>query len=453
MKIKKFISYIASRRFAIILLIVTTAVIMVTNLIPNPVLMGKEEAAAFIREKPFLNALSSLFHVINITKSPFFLVLPVFLVASIFLCTFNRIRSKKAIPKESSPGNIRTKEIVNTRGLTRDEIVECLKKMSWSTVTSEKDGKLILDGRRGEGGLWGSVLFHAGMIVIIIGAFISSISLYNQNLLLTEGYDVMPGTVLAGLTDEERAEFPLKSMLLDSFEAVYEGGQFPVDYSANLIIVDDKDMERHETLKVNKPVDDGAYQYMLSKYSFAPRFIIKDKGGEVLFDSYINLTVTGVEQEDSFKVPDLALDIRTRFIPDFKREDDRLISLSMEPNNPVFLIDIYRWDKKIGASALPLNKWIKFDDGKYSMGFQDLRKWVTISVARDSGLPAIQAGLLMMVLGLILRFILNDKRVIISITGKEENPAILFGGKSLYFPVLFEEELRRVMKDLGFEES
>lgn len=443
--IKTVFDYIGSRRFAVILLLVTTLIIFVSNLIPNPVLMTDTEAESFIRDRPLMYRISNIFHVMNITRSPFFLIIPAFIVASITICTYRRVGKRAA-------GRGREARFSGSGMLKAQDVRGFLDSKGWKV--EEADGGGFFDATKGRGGIWGSVAFHAGMVIVILGGIVSMMTLFKGDVMLTEGFESYPGEQLKVMLDRKGIKgFPYKAMLLKSFDARYvEGGRFPLDYTAVIGALDQEGRVSDEVIKVNSPLNKEGYQFLLQNYYFSPRFVVTEKGtGRVINDAYINLLVVFADLKDDFYVPESGVKIIARFFPDFSLDGERPKTRSMNVRNPAFILEFFKGTEKLGDGILPLGKKMDFDEGRYTIEFRDLRKWIVLSVSRDYGLPIVKLGLLLVVLGLVARFILNEKRLWVKVTTMDGVRMAEWGGRAGYFPALFEEELKRIGEELTGE--
>lgn len=447
-KLKRFLDITGSRRFAVFLLVITTSLMLVSNLIPNPVLMPSEEAKRFITERPVMYRISSLFHVMNITRNPLFLAIPAFIVLSITVCTCKRIRNRasaRLIPPASET------RFAGSGMLKAEGVKSLLEARGWSVM--ERDEGSFFYAVKGESGIWGSVAFHAGLVIVIAGAVVSMLTLFKGKVALTEGFGVSPAEQLNSPLDRKgMVNFPYRGLLLRSFDARYlEGGRLPLDYTAVISTLDREGKVVEEGIKVNIPIRRGGYQIILDNYYFSPRFIVTEKGtGKVIEDAYINLQAltSDLKVEDQFDIPDTGVRIIARFYTDFYLDGKAPKTRSMNLENPAFILEFFKGKNKLGDGILPIGKKMDFYEGKYTIQFNDLKKGIIVSVSRDDGLPIVKLGLLIVVLGLVARFILNEKRVWIKVTMRDGARMIEWGGRANYFPALFDEEMRKMAEEL-----
>lgn len=435
--LKRFLDYVGSRSFAIILLTGTLAIILVSNLLPNISIMSKEEIDALRVSRPLFFALAGFLQIATVAKSPFFLVIPVSIFASVAACTLKRIKREGWRAIRVAPGDVKYR---GGFAGSPESAVLFLRKKGWTAgVVSQESGDAVIVGHKGMEGFWGSVLFHAGMNVAILGFGLSVITGFNASIMLTDGYGVKASEAFLGKKPTE--EFPFPEMLMESFNAVYLDG-FPVDYSMELTLWDGEGRERKGEVKVNHPLKWKGYQFVPNRYGFSPEFIIKKDGKEVL-NAFVNLVVITPDQIDYFEAPDEGMKVACQFFPDFYMEGKVPKTRSKEPKNPVFFVEIKQKEKVIGRGFLHLNKEVSFPG--YSIELKDIRRWVLLDVSRDTGVPVITFGFIFIVAGLIIRFLRHERHIWLYL----RDGAVEAGGRSRYSPALFEDELKKLAEEMG----
>lgn len=328
-----------------------TIILVISTQLPNFALMTTEEVAALKKGRPFLYAVTFSLGEKGLASSPWFYVIPGFIFFSTFLCTIDRL--------------------VKTRK------------------------KSI--------GFWGSMLFHAGLLTIIVAAVVTKLTLFEAELLLTEGYPMSlgkEGFLTVGRDPLAGIYFPEGKITMTKFKSIYEG-QFPVDHEA-LIKLEMEGKVSTLSIKVNQPMKVDELQYSLNRYGFAPAFVVKDGSGKILLDAFINLVVVGSE-EDSFEVPGADAVVDVIFLPDFEMTDDGPLSRSSLPNNPVVALRV----RKGGLETKYLH--VKMGESGNLMGleisFPEVKYWAHILVSRDKGVPLFMVGFLLGVCGLIVRYV------------------------------------------------
>lgn len=424
-------------------------VIFLSNLLPKPYILTQPELAALKEKSPAIYYLSGKFNIEEITKSVPFLVMTTFLFMSITVCTMKRTRrfaaDMKKVDKIPPAANLNKKIIIphQSQAVTTSQVRELLNIKRWRSVEEEGETETVLYAGKGKKGFYGSLFFHAGMCVIFAAAFFSSQTRYNGKMILAEGYGIEPPAVLSRMEKKDRANFPVKGMLLESFKPIYDG-PFPVDYMANIAYMDADENLRKKTIRVNEPINEDGYQFMLSRRGFAPRFVLKDKDGEVITDDIAILVIFNPEDEDSIELLNGIFTAKISFFPDYFKDDKSAAqgSRSRIPKRPVFSVSISKDGEEVANGMLPVGESMKFS--AYTLEAKDLRYWVELDVSKDSGMPFIFASFIMIVAGLSIRLMLNEKSLWFIID--EKNVSI--GGKTAYFPALFEEEIDRFADDI-----
>ncbi len=268
-------------------------------------------------------------------------------------------------------------------------------------------------GRRGTA-FRGSMVFHAGLLIVIAATAAGPLTRFHATAILPEG-------VRVGLDDEKftaihstpaGGEAPRISLLLDWQETRYEEERFPVEYAAGLRVGlwgEGGYSQTEETIKVNAPLRKGGYQLMLIGGLLSPRFVLRDGGGGELFSRFVELSdKAGVE--DSFNVEAAGLTVYTRFFPDVFEEDGRYGTRSPQPRNPAFGIKVATKEDPFGAAwsgVLKEGERAEFDG--MTLEFAELKPVVVVSVTNDPTYSGIFAGWLFIVTGLIVRYLPSER--------------------------------------------
>lgn len=302
--------------------------------------------------------------------------------------------------------------------------------------------RTVIYGIKGTKGIWGSLGFHTGMNVALIGILISITTGMDGKLLLTEGFPVTTPKEVIGMKGVQ--DFPFHEMALESFVPVFEGG-FPVRYDSKLMGIDRDGRLMRYMISVNSLLDSGDYKFIFGAAGYAPRFRLKKDGKEVI-DTVVNLRILMPGVVDSFNIPEEGLRIKAEMFPDHYVENGAHKTKGRFPFNPALFVEIEKAGKMIGRGFLI--KGQKVDVENYSLEFVELKNWMELIVSRDAGVPVITIGFIMISLGLLARFILNEKHLWVIMNEKDTGTAVGIGGRTRYFPAIFDEELKRLAEEL-----
>lgn len=392
-----------------------------------------------------------------ITASPFFLILPAFIFLSVLLCTLNRLKGRRGKKPHRNAFTIKRNITLGSHGSGKALAGYFIRNGWVRPPVMEREGKgHEAGGEAGEGamvfmkggeGFWGSVVFHAGLLVMFIATGVTAATLFNAEILLNEGVPTPLGREGLLRVFREPAlpvKLPAGSITLEGFEATFENERFPVDYTAHLKIEDDDGVQRSEC-RVNSPLNLKGIQYTINRYGFSPGFRVEDESGKLLFDGFVTLIITD-RKEDFFRVPDTDLIIEVVFFPDFYLKNGQPASRSNQPENPAFGIKV----KNIIEKDAGRGKIVKMGESARIRDIvitpTELKYWAHFGISRDAGFPLLFLSFVLMSLGLTVRFIRYEKWLVV--TDENGTGAIELSAYSRYFPALFEAEVERIAANL-----
>ena len=264
---------------------------------------------------------------------------------------------------------------------------------------------------------WGSVIFHAGLLIIVAVVSLSPFTRFLATAVLPQG-------VMVSLADEKFVsidsaptfgEIPFMFLMLDWQETSYKDGKFPVDYAAGLeirLMESNAYISSDEVIRVNSPIRKNGYSFLLVSGSHAPLFVVAGKDGKIIFNRFARVS-NNTSVEDTLAIPDTGIILRTRFFPDMFSEGGKYGTRSMELKNPAFGIKVSTKDDPLhDIWRGVLQKGAKAEFNGLTLEFAEMRPVVTVQVAKDPTYWGIFAGWLVIITGLLLRYapILEWKR-------------------------------------------
>jgi cytochrome c biogenesis protein ResB len=357
--------FLVSRQFAIWSLIILAVLLIVAGTLPDLSLLSEKELAQAQQSKPFLAWISSHFQVQQLTRSPFFLILPAAIWLSILLCSVRRVRSR----------------------------------LQWR---QNEPGVGLLE-QKGAHRFLGSVTFHFSMLVFLLGIIVSGLYRFDGEMILTEGQTIQFASDQFLRVNRNGIFSPRFSgtlLTLKRFESKFQQEKYPVDFAAYLNFPEKDAPDRDGVVKVNKPLKIDKWQLFLHRYGYAPRFQISDGSGRVLFDSYVNLVLSEPGQTDYFEVYPRDLKVECSFVS----MPDRTTGSRQRSASDIALVQV-RVSKSgiaLAEHEIPLGQKDHF--GEYDVTFSDLRNWVWFGIAYDPGYPFMIVGFLLCIAGLAFRF-------------------------------------------------
>ena len=447
--------FLISRQFAVWSLILLALALIVGGTLPDVSQLSVRELAEMRQSRPTLYWISSNLSTQYMTRSPFFLVLPGAIWLSTALCMIRRLR--REIPRSASVPRLREADFENSISVSIDRplasvterIGSVLRGRRWQTEDVSENGAVRYFAQKGAHGFWGSAAFHLGMLVFLLGTVASILGRFDAEMVLTEGQTLaFAEDQMIRVNGKGRLSPRLPGTLvsLDKFESRFEQGKYPVDYAAQLSLMDGPLAIRKEVVRVNQPLKLDRWQIFLHRYGFAPRFEIRDEHGKLLFDSFVNLVFTLTDQTDHFDVPQLPLRLEAQVVPEDGREGVFVVSQSPTPENPVIRIRALVDGESLGERDVALGDTAEF--GSYRVTFAELRHWAWFGVVYDPGYMLIVIAFALCVAGLAYRFIYSEKWLHVKVEQRDDAAMVSLAGRSRYFPALFEREIEDIRKQL-----
>ncbi len=298
--------------------------------------------------------------------------------------------------------------------------------------------------RRGSSGRWGSILYHACYMLVILGLYLVQQSHFVGIIVVQEGVEVEPAEALVEKDREPPAPLPV-AYRLEDFRITYEQDHI-TDAASTLSLTLPGGARHTRTVRINQPWTVGGYTYLLERYGYAPRLVVKEEAGKTLLDSYVNLVLIPAGEEDGFQIPGTPHGFRVRLYPDGYLEGGIPRTRANEPRNPLLWISHWKGEKKLAEGAVRPGGTVEL--GQVSVSFPGWGYWNTYRVVSERGGGLLQVALWLGLLGLLWRFLVTEKQIFLraregglEITGTSELYKSLFGREF----ELIRAELERVV--------
>lgn len=255
----------------------------------------------------------------------------------------------------------------------------------------------------------GSVIFHIGMLVVI-GAICSGGMLrFWANVTVPRAIPVVVDgsnfTTIYSVPIFQEA--PFIKITLDWQDSTFSEGSYAIDHAAGLIVglINEKGYSENDfKIQINKPVSLEGFQFLLRGGGFVYMLVIEDSEGNLLFGDHRKAMDN--LQVDVFKLKDSAFEFNVRFFPDLIIEDGKYGSKSKEAIKPalgVSIVDTAKPFDDAWTGVLKFNESASYGGLKFR--FIDVRPYVSIEILKDPSYYGIIAGWLLIVLGLLMRYL------------------------------------------------
>jgi cytochrome c biogenesis protein ResB len=317
-----------------------------------------------------------------------------------------------------------------------------------------------------KGSRWGTLVFHFSLLPIILGVFVSLGASFYGMAVVTEGQSFSAqednySSPSQGQLEKLRNRIPNFSFKLERINPVFwENKLLFTDLSAE-VAYPAETQEHYSEIKLNSPLFVNGTFLELAGFGYSPYFILKNKDGKTIGESYVNLSIFPSGAEDYFQVPGLPYEIHVILWSDHVVEDGKPNSKSYNLINPLYTVYVLK-DKNPGQipsesappQGSPENKQlvtkgdfkpgqeIRFDG--YTLTLPDIRYYGQFRVIYDPGLIFVFGGFMMMVLGICWRYFLYRRQVWAIIETTSSGALLHLAGTSDYFRESFTEELENL---------
>jgi cytochrome c biogenesis protein ResB len=395
-----------------------------------------EDLEALRRRRPTVAWALERLHPAEVARSPVFVALVGFVAAGVLLSMVTRVRARRERP---APGT--TERFVERRSLVLP-VPPAEAEARAAAALREAGFPGALSGWRGGAGFWGSIAFHAGLLVTLGGIALSATGRFSGEVVLVEGFpaEVSPAMFLRADPPERLEVLRGTRLSISDVAATFADRGRLVDVSAVLHVERAGRPAERRFVSVNVPVDVAPFQLTLHAYGFAPELRAVDPSGRTRAEGTVALRVLPPGTEDSL-VLDPGGQLTFRFFPD-GGDGARPASASPVPARPVLE---FRWYERGALVAqgrvAPGGEAVV---AGYRLAFPRYVYWADLLVGRDPGLPWFTLGAILGVAGLALRLARHEQSWAAEIAPAPSGSELRLTLSARYFPGLLRERADRL---------
>ncbi len=390
----------------------------------------------------------------DVYSSPWFSAVYLLLFISLVGCVVPRMgqhwRASRTPPPPAPRRMLRMPESAElTSGDGVDDVLgraeRHLRSGRWRVRTgTDDDGARWVAAEKGFLRETGNLVFHLSLLLVLVAVAYGGLFGWKGNVIVRERdgfsdtltqYDAWGGGRFV-----DPSELPPFSFSLDQFDVDFERSDAqrgaPRLFAAHVTYRDTPaSAPETTTIGVNEPLEvDGAKVFLVG-HGYAPRFVVKDGAGTVVFDD----SVVFLPQDSAFtstgvvKVPDSdpSLGFDALFLPTAAVDDVRgphstfpapdypaaFISawtgdLGMDDGVPqsVYALDTSRMTQLGLKSLLPGETWT-LPDGAGSIELVGYERWASFQIAQDPGKELALAGAVLAICGLMASLFVRRRRL------------------------------------------
>jgi len=431
----------------------------------------------FEQDNPDLFAVLDSLGLFSTFEAPWFSAIYLLLFVSLVGCILPRTRHHVHALRSRPPRTpARLQRLVGYRRVSAsgqaatvaDSGAALLTRLGYRVERYDMGGRLTVSAERGYLRETGNLIFHTGLVGVLVVVGVGSGFGYNGQRILVQdtaftnnraSYDSFnPGRFF----DDSR--LTPYSLRLDDFRGDYEFQQdtvswAPTNFEATLSVRDPGDEWTEQALRINEPLTIDGTQLFLLGNGFAPVLTIRDPDGNVVSSEATpfppqdgNLFSVGV-----VKIPDglsEQVGLRGLFAPDAIVMDEVLASFSPDPVNPVVQLEVFTGDlgldsgravnvysldtdsldKLAGRNAdlpaieLSPGESADLPNGLGTVEFTELRRFVSLEIHHDPSVGWVLLFAITVLGGLLLSLFIPRRRMWIAVTDSPDGTQVEYAG-------------------------
>jgi cytochrome c biogenesis protein ResB len=449
---KKIFQVFKSLRFTVVIIICLTSLFLLGVIVPQKDLLGRDMYLSWKDANPVLVSFLEFLDLTDVYTSPLTLLLWGLFFLNLVTVIFRRIPSiwrrytEKSIP-QSIESIERSRNYETLQGHNMDSVKDVLTKGRYTFFSHEN----AFRGVKNRISPLATILFHLSFLLLLTGGVMTFYTEFRAEAPVAEG-ETFTGNY-RWVRSPKIGSIPTTTFIVEKIKPSYYQEVIP----AGLDVVIHTDRGK-EVIGINKPFKRGSLSFIIKDIDVAPLFIIRNKKGEEVDGAIVKLK--GLSSTlDSFTMQ--GYKFMTFFYSNYadqtteeKREIGNLpqalqqspmtggSSQSREIIDPAFYIEIYEEGLLMNSGTVKPGESLEFED--YLLEFAELDYWVMFYVTKEHGLGILYTGFVIMILALIIRFLFYRR----DIRGIIEDGSVHIAGRGEFFPVLFEDEFRKLIGNL-----
>ena len=447
---KRLISFFASVRLTIILLILIALVSILGTVIPQQ--YGPTGAVTHLSPK-LVDIFTSL-QFFDLYHSVWFIVLMCLLSLNLIACSVKRFpttwklfttrpsldRSKPF--EDLPPDNIAI--IEGNRNEITSRVEHLVQKRLKRFRKKDTTKATIFYGEKGALSRFGAYLIHFSILVVIAGAIIGSQWGFKAYVNIAEG-ESTDRVYVARQGGLKKLDFTVRC---DKFSIAYYENGMPKEYRSDLSFLKDDTVILQGPLRVNHPITINGIRVYQANYGSIP-------GGKV----HITITKANgpqthmtAELKDSFSLHGDTATVTVERIEENLMSMGPAVLLSVDSADATTQFWVFQGIEKM-KEAIPdlLDKVPKFNPGRYKPYYFELNGieqifYTGLQLSHDPGVSIVAIGAFLIVAGFLVTFFSSHKRFWIRLDEAEGKTRITVSARSTRDPVGLKRETEYLLR-------
>lgn len=444
------LGFLASKRLALSLLLTLTGIALLGAIVPQET--GQHEAlfTGWLNKYPTLGPILVSLGITRIFSTNYFYLVVVLFFLNTLACTYAQVarlsrHSKQDVKEERFTGNWST-------FLTADEVLnlaeQILRKRSFRVVPlAETKG---IKGLKGQPGLWGSIIFHGGLVFLLAGVVFSVNYRLEGYKFLTEGQVfVEQHNAYSQLKEGPwfREKHIGKMFRLEEMKIIYNQDISREEFINKFSVFDQEgDFLETQEVTVSQPLQYQGYSFYFDKQGYTPLLSIFDRNGVLVRNLYTMLDTTKDGDKWYFRrtmmLEESRVQVRLDFFPDVGKGTQGFISKSYILNNPGLVITQNPGQAEAKQALLKIGESVKIGEFVYSFG--DIKRYSGYRIVFDGGVWLVYLSFLIIIAGGALIYIFVPRSIQVEVREDQGRVLVMVRGQTRNYFDLFGEEFAEI---------
>lgn len=439
--------FLLSPKTVIVLIFTAGVFCIIGSLVPQLADRPPQFFEAWKTSSPKTYYVIDLLQFNRVFTSVWFLVLVAFIALSLALSIFYQtkalLRSEKPMQRDVRKNSFKdyfalvsTKSQHATAGNMGRAIKEVFQNKGYSPyLVNEDDGYFIFGKNRI--GRWGMVVFHTGMLIVIIAA-IYGLAFQKKGFVQvsqTASFQGRDGDWLQKRLGVFAKNFNLGfRVYLNRFAPVYwEDGRVR-ELESGLATVDDRGESRESSLSLRGPAEFKGVKIYQSPYYGYTLSLVLERKGEMPVITHFLLDAPKRKGSPFMGRMDFPT---TNYIMDMKFYPDPFPSVNLT---------VTEMGEVRFKGRVLLNQSVQIGDD--TLTFAQIRHWTGLYFTKNYGMPLVYLGFSLSSLGAIMIFMLSYKEMHVKVAEEEGCIRVFMGGMAKTYQAIFSEEMGEVAEEL-----
>ncbi|MEO6835062.1 MAG: cytochrome c biogenesis protein ResB [Candidatus Tumulicola sp.] len=357
---------------------------------------GKDPSAYFASyAAPIARAILRL-NFDNIYHSPWYVGIIGLILLSLAVCTFKRVIPARLPPlhpvKVDKIPLHASFDMTGDAAAARERLTAFLTARGWQVRERTFGGIEWTFADKHNWARRGVLVAHLGFVIVAAGTTLYwARGFSGETAVLTGGAVEIPQTHAVLRLDG----FAYKiAPIMTKSGMVYQ----PIDYVSHVMVTGNDGIPKHETVRVNHPIDVDGTLYYQASYGFGMKFLVTHRGRRVAALSDRTLL-----EGESFEIPGTQRSVLYgRFVPTVDRQSG-MPAPDPRVNNPGVVVSVTQAGNSLGDALVPLHTWVDLGDG-WQVTPNRYVLYSGIQYRYDPGVPLVGIGAFVLLAGLIVSF-------------------------------------------------